>query len=565
MNNAINPSPLNLELMYARSRKVTKATPMPKTKGIEGVTNTATGAVQVPLGNSAFERLIRFHEGLHSQHTQKWKSKDLLDQALEDARLHRYCSAARSSAFTQARRDELTIALRDLRRIKRAAKQGIPLNVTASVAMVRSAAILVGNPKYDAPEASHNFVRECCNLLGCDAYKRILAAIRVLEGAEGVLSKQWKTAREYLIPYFRADYSSDMSSTGMSSTRESESGAKSSESNGEGKAKSDEESKPEDSEDSDDEGESEDEGESKESVNSASVSEGKSEGKSKGEPVSASPSKGSKSSKDEGMKIEMAPIPKPKARKTALVHPLAYKDDLTPEIDAKTYSEMQSRYPLELRIRRLEMAGNRVPCTIGQRRPAPVTGGSRIITSRLASAMANPSVRVFRRPYAKGNAGTILIDASGSMSIPGETLQKFCAEVPTLTLAFYNAPEDDYGTRPGETKHGNLYVYAANGFRAQKLPDDLRYNSKYDYGTGNLIDYQATAWLLKQPGPRYLITDIWTTGPWTYHARNLICKAWRRKLITVLPTLDCMRDILFKTHDPAVKETIDYFRKQWVE
>lgn len=563
MNNAINPSPLTLELMHARSRRVTKVSPMPKTKGIGGLTNTVTGEVRVPLGNSAFERLIRFHEGLHSQHTQPWKSKDLLDQALEDARLHRYCSTSRSSAFTQARRDELTIALRDLRGIRRAAKRGIPLNVTASVVIVRSAAILAGNPKYDAPEASHNFVRECCNLLGCDAYKRILAAIRVLEGAEGVLSKQWKTAREYLIPYFRADYSSDMSSTGMSSTRESESGAKSSESNGEGKAKSDEESKPEDSEDSDDEGESEDEGESKESVNSASVSEGKSEGKSKGEPVSTSPSKGSKSSKDEGMKIEMAPIPK--ARKTALVHPLAYKDDLTPEIDAKTYSKMQSRYPLELRIRRLEMAGNRVPCTIGQRRPAPVTGGSRIITSRLASAMTNPSVRVFRRPYAKGNAGTILIDASGSMYIPEKMLQKFCAEAPALTLAFYNAPSDDYGTYRLGTTHGNLYVYAANGFRAQKLPDDFRWNPSYDWGGGNMIDYQATAWLLKQPGPRYLITDIMTTGPWEYPARNLILKAWRSKLITVLPDLECMRDILFKTHDPAVKETIDDFQKEWVE
>jgi hypothetical protein len=173
--------------------------------------------------------------------------------------------------------------------------------------------------------------------------------------------------------------------------------------------------------------------------------------------------------------------------------------------------------------------------------------------------MTTPGVRIFSKCNSSGGGGSILIDASGSMSLTDEMLCGFLATAPMLTLGFYNAPHDTYR----KCQHGNIFVYAANGRRAKELKlSSLRYAEDVKARTGwaNLIDYQAIAWLLKQPGPRYIITDGHFTGPWssqaTYHPKlgrytygtdasgNLLRQAKARGLLTQVHTIAEMQQIL---------------------
>src|SRR5208282_4455236 len=112
--------------------------------------------------------------------------------------------------------------------------------------------------------------------------------------------------------------------------------------------------------------------------------------------------------------------------------------------------------------------------------------------------VTTPGTRVFSRPVNEGGYGTILIDASGSMNIPENVLISFLSDAPALTLAFYNAPND-------MCREGNIFIYAANGYRASA--DRIGKGYLTHYGYGNVIDYQAMAWLIKQPAPHYLVCD----------------------------------------------------------
>src|SRR5208337_651526 len=74
---------------------------------------------------------------------------------------------------------------------------------------------------------------------------------------------------------------------------------------------------------------------------------------------------------------------------------------------------------------------------------------------------------------------------------------------------------------------GHLVIYANAG----KIRKDSGELPKRHYG--NLVDYAALLWLLKQPGPRYLMTDIAFTGPDALAARatNLLKDAEQKKRI----------------------------------
>src|SRR5262245_25950022 len=148
MNNAINPkdeqAPYITSLMPCRSGKIKKVVARAQSGGVGGATDLKTGTVWVPVGSNAKERTIRYHEALHATHTAiKATPKDMLDQALEDARLHRHCSKSAESAFQRARRDELAVALTELRQAGRApVLQAVhSLTILRAMAMVRAGTV----------------------------------------------------------------------------------------------------------------------------------------------------------------------------------------------------------------------------------------------------------------------------------------------------------------------------------------------------------------------------------------------------------------------------------------
>lgn len=544
MNNAINPVNLPLELMRVRSRKIRDARAMEKNaSGLGGLANPAQGMVCVPTKTTAYERTIRYHEALHIEHTPaesaELRTKDMLDQALEDARIHRYCGKAKECWNEQARRDEVCTALMDVRGVRQQISKGLPLNVSASIVLLRARAILLGNPKYDA------IVESTVSTLGKDAVKDFHAAIFALEDTGGNReSAGWKRARRLLKAYFAEDFRTEAPSMGCGASK-TESGKESGEEGGKEEATKSSESESEigESKQQEDKNES---GESRESSDSGEDSDGGeiesagtdaspklSEPKPPKKPVRIAKDKESKKPSKESTlerseesysdKLETPFDKELKSPKPKEKYELAYPQDI---------EFLRENYPLDVRIKRFDMAGNRVSCTHGMKQPAPTLAGSRIISSRLATAMCNPCTRIFRRPLARGLSGTILVDASGSMHIPIPELEAFCAKVPLVTVAFYNAPSDSYGTEWCEATHGNIYIYAVNGFRALRMPNwDILRGQKWNWGGGNLIDYQALAWLLKQPGPRYMITDIECTGPWARVASKAINLAAQRKMI----------------------------------
>jgi hypothetical protein len=91
-NTALNPKTeaYALTMMRLRSERVKDVFPM---KPNQGGASDQTGNCFVPDEESATARTIRMHEVLHVDFTPKrFKPADLLDQALEDARLHRHCA-----------------------------------------------------------------------------------------------------------------------------------------------------------------------------------------------------------------------------------------------------------------------------------------------------------------------------------------------------------------------------------------------------------------------------------------------------------------------------------------
>lgn len=532
-NNAINPKDerdggLAVSLMPSRAHQIKTVKARANKDGIGGETNVRTGTVWIPTGRNAEERTIRFHEAMHAAHSPRdGKPADMLDQALEDARLHRYCSKSAESEYQRARRDELSVALRELRKIGR-----IPeLSPRHSLATLRALAIL------DASELEPAHDRLLGRVLGRfgkharDKFQRALGLLSELT------PERWDMARKTLQEYFREDYreagpsplpsdegergEGEDGETGESMSGSGKSGPSSPRTESDESEEDETDYSPDDSEDESEGDDSPEEGEDE-----GDTDEGDAKDESEGEAESPeSPA--------------IAPtldIPEKTSRKRSKpTHPDAYTADLTPECDKERYRRYSEKHPLELRIKRLDLGINRVKLSLGRRTPLPVASGRQILARKLASAMSNPSVRVFARPVAQGGFGTILIDASGSMSIPESTLIAFLAKAPALTLGFYNAPNDS-----PKTGHGNLYIYAANGYRAT-MP---RISLAEGYGSGNLIDYQAMAWLIKQPAPRYLVTDKGWTGYWATASYHLCPKLQATGQIIVVKTLEDMEKVL---------------------
>ncbi len=92
--------------------------------------------------------------------------------------------------------------------------------------------------------------------------------------------------------------------------------------------------------------------------------------------------------------------------------------------------------------------------------------------------------------------GTVLIDASGSMSFNGKDILEIMEQVPAVTIAMYN----------GSGSEGWLRIIAKNG---RRVTED--YLQKYS-GHGNGIDGLALKWLGTMPAKRLWVSDMMVFG-----------------------------------------------------
>ncbi len=92
--------------------------------------------------------------------------------------------------------------------------------------------------------------------------------------------------------------------------------------------------------------------------------------------------------------------------------------------------------------------------------------------------------------------GTILIDASGSMSFDGQDILEVMQQLPAVTIAMYN----------GKSNTGDLRIIAKNGKRVTE-----KYLDEHS-GYGNVVDGPALEWLGKQPARRIWVSDMAVFG-----------------------------------------------------
>jgi len=120
---------------------------------------------------------------------------------------------------------------------------------------------------------------------------------------------------------------------------------------------------------------------------------------------------------------------------------------------------------------------------IGYRR---ATSGSRLHRPSLRKPVLPQ--KIFKRRTPREAAGTILVDASGSMGDFNE-VTRWLKRAPFGTIAYY----------AGDGRKGWLWIYAKNGRRAAE--------PEQPPSSGNTVDGPALTWLMSQPGPRTFVTD----------------------------------------------------------
>ena len=116
--------------------------------------------------------------------------------------------------------------------------------------------------------------------------------------------------------------------------------------------------------------------------------------------------------------------------------------------------------------------------------------------------------------------GTILIDASGSMSFSGDDILEIMQQLPAVKIAMYNI-RHSYGS----IRKGSIRIIGNNGKRATE-----EYMDRHS-GGGNGIDGPALRWLSKQKPKRIWVSDMYVFGKNNSNANNLLqeCKQIMRQ------------------------------------
>jgi hypothetical protein len=132
--------------------------------------------------------------------------------------------------------------------------------------------------------------------------------------------------------------------------------------------------------------------------------------------------------------------------------------------------------------------------------------------------------------------GTILIDASGSMSFSGEDILEIMQMLPAVTIAMYNDRGQDWET-------GSLRIIGQNGKRVNQ-----DYLDRWT-GGGNLVDGPALAWLAKQPPKRIWVSDMYVFGLHNSNSNNLLkdcIEQCKRSGITRLADVDEVKEFAYQ-------------------
>ena len=109
--------------------------------------------------------------------------------------------------------------------------------------------------------------------------------------------------------------------------------------------------------------------------------------------------------------------------------------------------------------------------------------------------------------------GTILIDASGSMSFSGDDILEIMKLLPTVTVAMYNSSNN---RERWSSDVGSLRIIGAKGKRVKQ-----DYLDKWS-GGGNLVDGPALRWLSKQAPSRIWVSDMYVFGADNTNSANLL-------------------------------------------
>lgn len=122
--------------------------------------------------------------------------------------------------------------------------------------------------------------------------------------------------------------------------------------------------------------------------------------------------------------------------------------------------------------------------------------GMKLNGPRLPFAVVNQTTdKLFRvRKTVEQIGGTVLVDASGSMSFSGDDLREIFEHAPAASIAYYNSGGDD------RSSTGTLYIIARDGKRYTGAKFPKR-------GAGNGVDYWALQWALDQEPPVIFVTD----------------------------------------------------------
>lgn len=569
---------------------VSQVGPVPEGAGpVRGGWNPVKHQAFLPVRLNAYERTVRLHESLHALYSHdvlihramKFRTHALLEQGLEDMRIHRYYARTKG----QARRDELTMALKDLRIVARSMyRPDDPNFPLLYVVTGRCIAILAsgggGSVNRWQRLALTKALARIASQGGWDDYGHACDL-----ACKALAEDDVDTAREYLRPFYPVvDSEGPLPEPKAEPTKAPGSKAEPGEDDGDGEPQDDntEGSKDGPSEPQDGQGDEDDTGddskgqESEDGDSEAPGGPGKDGGTGSGRgdrepkfrepepkdleakvgtPFDAAPGVREVTAAEieaarmkaklateapktvtapMGMAKPSSPAPAPRA---SIVIPASDRVTAAPTIIAgKTalpFGHVVSG-PLA------KMAIWHLPGMYASRRTfegpehRTVDEGAYIQARKLASLVGPvPTGRVFSRKLQGNYGGTILLDASGSMGINSQRLAALAESLPMGTVAYYSAPHDsdvatDYETGKRGLVTGNLCIYSHN-MRAYVYPGSgpLPYHE-----SGNLVDLHALDWLLKQPGPRFIMTDGGFTGNGSGAARALLQQALDRRLVT---------------------------------
>ena len=555
----------SIELFPARIKgRVVKAKeidPRMAAKGIGGAYDPSKDAVIVPGSDTAYARTIRLHESAHAIWSLKseLKANDVIGQAIEDARIHQLLETENST-----RRDELFTAISDVREVSDQIRNGVSNRAMQGLALLRSAAILrKANSSKHGTEKLIDAVSKY-HSQGIELLDSILASIASgdMENARALTSmlltgKEAEHESSADGDVMDGDSESEDGESKDGESKEGETKESSKESNGEGKDSKD----GKESKDTCDKEESKEEPtESKSDKGMVANCSGTESGIASGYDPSIPKStlKATEQPLPESIgEITERPIPA-SIKKAETIHRLEVertdKEDGTVTVisgDDNTIALREDGYDYDIPypnmyVHTLSPDANRKVKGQGRNDYKSASQGIKIRTNRLALNSLSPSgSRLFETKHL---GGTVLIDASGSMLIDDSQLYSIAQHIPAGKIAYYSGTQDywrgdsDDVNNPAwleENWCGHLVVYANAGRIRSDRGCSLPFRK-----SGNLVDYAAILWLLKQPAPRYLVFDTGFTGTdkLMNRARKLLKDSIDKKRIILVYGLRQLRE-----------------------